>query len=224
MTALVAPLTRRRLVDEATQALRDAILNGRLPAGTRLRQTELASRLAISRTPIREALARLEEDGLVESEPNRYTRVTPLDRRNARDAYPIVAALHALAAEFGVPRVSPDDIREMRSQNDRFARAIAAVDVDEAMSADDAFHGVLIRASGNQAIAAVLARLMPRLHRLERAQFGSLLGRRSVSQHEAIIAASKRGDAETAAAAVRENWLSLGALIDRTFSQRGVVT
>jgi DNA-binding GntR family transcriptional regulator len=52
---------------------------------------------------------------------------------------------------------------------------------------------------------------------LERVQFGSLLGRRSVSQHEAIIAASEKGDAQAAADAVRENWLSLGALIEKTF-------
>jgi DNA-binding GntR family transcriptional regulator len=58
---------------------------------------------------------------------------------------------------------------------------------------------------------------MPRLHRLERVQFGSLVGRRSVSQHEAIIAAAERGDATGVADAVRENWLSLGALIEKTF-------
>jgi DNA-binding GntR family transcriptional regulator len=208
---------RTLLSDRAYTVLRAAIIDGTLAPGERLRDAELVLRLGLSRTPIREALARLQDDGLVESEPNRYTRVAPLDRRDARDAYPIVAALHALAAELGVRRLSPDDMRTMRSQNERFAQAIAAADVDEAMAADDAFHAVLIDASGNPAIASTLGRLMPRLHRLERVQFGSLLGRRSVGQHEAIIAASQRGDAPGAAAAVRENWLSLGALIERTF-------
>jgi len=211
------PIVRTLLSERAYVVLRSAIIDATLAPGERLRDPELVTRLGLSRTPIREALARLEEDGLVESAPNRYTRVAPLDRRDARDAYPIVAALHALAAELGVPRLSSEDIRAMRSQNDRFARAIAAVDVDEAIAADDAFHVVLINASGNPAIASVLERLMPRLHRLERAQFGSLLGRRSVSQHEAVIAASKRRDAQATAAAVRDNWLSLGALIEQTF-------
>jgi DNA-binding GntR family transcriptional regulator len=210
-------IERRLLSDEAYVVLRAAIIDGTLAPGERLRDAELVLRLGLSRTPIREALARLQEDGLVESEPNRYTRVAPLDRRDARDAYPIVAALHGLAAELGVRHLTAQDMRTMQSQNQRFARAIAAVDVDEAMAADDAFHGVLIDASGNPAIAATLDRLMPRLHRLERVQFGSLVGRRSVSQHEAIIAASERGDAQGAADAVRENWLSLGALMEQTF-------
>jgi DNA-binding GntR family transcriptional regulator len=211
------PIERTLLSDRAYSVLRSAIIDGTLAPGERLRDVELVSSLGLSRTPIREALARLEEDGLVESAPNRYTRVAPLDRRDARDAYPIVAALHALAAELGVPRLTRAGIRAMEVENDRFARAIAAADVDEALAADDAFHAVLINASANPAIASVLERLMPRLHRLERAQFGSLLGRRSVSQHEAIIAAGRRGDAEATAAAVRDNWLSLGALIQQTF-------
>jgi DNA-binding GntR family transcriptional regulator len=211
------PIERTLLSERAYTVLRSAIIDGTLAPGERLRDVELVTSLGLSRTPIREALARLEEDGLVESAPNRYTRVAPLDRRDARDAYPIVAALHALAAELGVPRLSQAGIRAMEVENDRFARAIAAVDVDEALAADDAFHAVLLNASGNPAIASVLERLMPRLHRLERAQFGSLLGRRSVSQHEAIIAAGRRGDAEATAAAVRDNWLSLGALIEQTF-------
>lgn len=210
-------IERHLLSDQAYAVLRAAIIDGTLAPGERLRDAELVLRLGLSRTPIREALARLQEDGLVESEPNRYTRVSPLDRRDARDAYPIVAALHALAAELGVRHLTDQDMRTMRTENKRFAKAIADVDVDEAMASDDAFHGVLIVASGNQAIAATLERLMPRLHRLERVQFGSLRGRRSVSQHEAIIAASQRGDAQGAADAVRENWLSLGALIEKTF-------
>jgi DNA-binding GntR family transcriptional regulator len=211
------PIERTLLSDRAYSVLRSAIIDGTLAPGERLRDVELVSSLGLSRTPIREALARLEEDGLVESAPNRYTRVAPLDRRDARDAYPIVAALHALAAELGVPRLTRAGIRAMEVENDRFARAIAAAEVDEALAADDAFHAVLINASANPAIASVLERLMPRLHRLERAQFGSLLGRRSVSQHKAIIAAGRRGDAEATAAAVRDNWLSHGALIQQTF-------
>ena len=111
-------------------------------------------RLGLSRTPVREALARLQEDGLVETEPKRYTRVAPLDRREARDAFPVVAALHALAAELGVRHLTAADMRTMRAQNERFAQAIARRDVDAAMASDDAFHGVFVDASANPAIAA----------------------------------------------------------------------
>ena len=73
---------------------------------------------------MRDALSRLEQDGLVETEPQRFTRVAPLDRRAARDAFPIVAALHALAAELGVPRLTGTDLDAMRDANTRFAAAL----------------------------------------------------------------------------------------------------
>jgi DNA-binding GntR family transcriptional regulator len=210
------PVTTRVLLrDEAYARLRDAILDGTLEAGEQLRDAELSSWLGISRTPIREALARLEDYGLVESAPNRYTRVAPLDRRNAQDAFQVVAALHALAATLGVARVSSAELDAMAAANEHFSAAHARGDVDAAVAEDDAFH---VHASANGEIARSLDRLMPRLRRLERLRFGSLVGRRSVEQHAAIVERCAAGDAAGAAEAVRENWLSLGTLIDRSFT------
>ena len=75
---------------------------------------------------MREALSRLEQDGLVETAPQRFTRVAPLDRRAARDAFPIVAALHALAAELGVPRLTAADLEAMRDANAALRRGAQA--------------------------------------------------------------------------------------------------
>jgi DNA-binding GntR family transcriptional regulator len=94
-------------------------------------------------------------------------------------------------------------------------------DVDAALAADDAFHGVFVAASANAELPRALDRLMPRIRRLERARFGSLQGRRSVAQHDAIVQIAGTGDAKETADLVRENWLSLGALIDRTFNEEG---
>jgi DNA-binding GntR family transcriptional regulator len=206
------------LRDEAYVRLRDAILDGTLEAGEQLRDAQLSAWLGISRTPIREALARLEESGLVESAPNRYTRVAPLDRRDAQDAFQVVAALQALAAALGVPRVSDAELGAMRTANERFAKALTAGDVDAAIAADDAFHDVLVHASANAEVARSLERLMPRVRRLERVRFASLTGRRSVEQHAAIVERCAAADADGTARAVRENWLSLGKLIDRSFT------
>ena len=166
---------------------------------------------------MREALARLEEDGLVETAPQRFTRVAPLDRDEARDAFELVAAIHALAARLAVPRMGRPDVARARAANRRFKAALASADVDAALAADDDFHGVFVDASGNREIPRALARLLPRLRRLERLQFGSLRGRRSSEQHERIAAHAARGAVEETAAAVLENWRSLGALIDATF-------
>ena len=210
---------RTLLRDEAYARLRDAILDGTLEPGEQLKDAELSEWLGLSRTPIREALARLEEYGLVETAPNRYTRVAPLTGRDARDAFPVVAALHALAATLGVPRISDDELAAMQAANEEFAKALRKGDVDAAVATDDRFHGVLVQASANREIARALARLMPKVRRLEHARFGSLAGRRSVEQHERIIALCAAGKAVEAAEAVRENWLSLGALIDQSFQE-----
>ena len=210
---------RTLLREQAYARLRDAILEGTLEPGEQLRDADIAAWLGLSRTPIREALARLEEYGLVETSPNRYTRVTPLSASDAQDAFSVVAALHGLAAELGAARVSPDELAAMRRANDDFAGALRAGDVDAAIETDDRFHAVLVQASANREIVRSLERLMPKLRRLERARFGSLAGRRSVEQHERIAALCEAGDAEGAAAAVRENWLSLGALIHRSFDR-----
>jgi DNA-binding GntR family transcriptional regulator len=212
-----AALERDLLRDRAYTTMRDAIVDGTLAPGERLRDQELTQWLGLSRTPVREALSRLEQDGLVETEPQRFTRVAPLDRRAARDAFPIVAALHALGAGLGVPRLTSADLEAMSNANARFAQAFAAGDVDAALKADDTFHAVLLTASANTELARTLDRLMPRLRRLERLRFGSLAGRASVREHDAILAAAGAKDVTTTAERVRENWLSLGTLIDRSF-------
>jgi DNA-binding GntR family transcriptional regulator len=214
-----AEATRTLLRDQAYVRLRDAILDGTLEPGEQLKDAEIAEWLGLSRTPIREALARLEEYGLVETAPNRYTRVTPLSGGDARDAFTVVAALHSLAALLGVPRIEESELATMRRANADFAAALRAADVDRALAGDDRFHGVLVRASANREISRSLERLMPKIRRLERARFGSLAGRRSVEQHDHIVELCASGQAEAAARAVRENWLSLGALIDQTFEQ-----
>jgi DNA-binding GntR family transcriptional regulator len=210
-------LERDLLRDRAYAALRDAIVVGTLRPGERLRDQELCEWLGLSRTPVREALARLEQDGLVETAPQRFTRVAPLDRRAARDAFPVVAAMHALAVELAVPRLTPAELEAMRAANERFAAALEAQDVDAAIEHDDAFHGVFVTASANGELPRVLDRLMPRVRRLERLRFESLPGRDSVRQHEGIYEAAKATDAAAAAARTRANWLSLGNLIDRSF-------
>ena len=212
LTALDSASLRERVY----LVLRDALVTGELAPGQRLRDQALAARLGVSRTPVREALQRLEDEGLVETAPRSLTRVAPLDARAAREAFPVVAALHALATRHGVARLTAADIAEMREANGDLATVVAALDpasIQRAIAADDRFHAVLLRVAGNGEITRTLARLTPKVRRLEYAQFGSLAGRKSVQQHAAILAACERADADLAAALVDENWLTLGQLI-----------
>lgn len=206
-------MSRSLLRDQAYEALREAIEEGVLEPGERLHEGDLVAWLGVSRTPIREALTRLERGGLVETTPGRLTRVSPLSATAAADAQTVVAAMHEAAVREAVPVMTADDLAEMTQANQRLAAALDANDVDAAIAADDAFHRVAVARSGNAALAAVLAQFSPTLRRIERLRFGSLAARTSVEQHDDIIRLCEQGAAVEAAVATRSNWQTLAPLI-----------
>ncbi|AYM41635.1 GntR family transcriptional regulator [Mycobacteroides chelonae] len=202
-------MTRSLLRDDAYKALRTAIVDGTLAPGERLRDDELSRWLGVSRTPIREALSRLEHAGLVQTQPGRHTIVSPIDIREARAAQSVAAAMHELAVREAITNISAGDLAAMRHANTRFAAALDAHDPDAALAADDEFHAVAVEASANPYIAAVLEQVTPVLRRLERIRFAGRDGRHSVALHEQIIARCEAGDSEGAGRAARDNWHTL---------------
>ncbi|GLU45677.1 GntR family transcriptional regulator [Nocardiopsis ansamitocini] len=202
------------LRENAYRMIRDAIVDGTLAPGERLVDGDLVAWLGVSRTPIREALARLEQAGLVQTKPGRSTIVSPLDVRAARNAQSVTGAMHELAVREALPHLSAAELDAMRDANSRFADALRRGDVEAALAADDDFHGVTVTACANQAVLRVLEQFTPVLRRVERLRFSSLSGRGSVAQHERIIALCAEGDVEGAAAAARANWQTLVPLLD----------
>src|SRR5262245_17359125 len=136
-TSPMQTLTTTSLAQRAYVALLDAIVTGELPPGHRLRDQELAEQLGVSRTPVREALRRLEDEGLVETERNAYTRVAPVRPQRVADAFPVVAALHGLATRLGVPALTKADIVEMERHHADRTAALRNGDIVEAIAADD---------------------------------------------------------------------------------------
>ncbi|MEU9337521.1 GntR family transcriptional regulator [Streptomyces sp. NPDC048290] len=208
------PVGRTLLRDQACAAIRDAIVAGEIAPGTVVRDADLAQRLGLSRAPVREAFSRLVDEGLLESKPQSYTRVTPVVAAEVRDAAAVVGAMHELATRTAVPRLLPADLERMRAANDRFAAAVAAGDVDTALRADDALHDVLVRVSGNRAAAATVARYTPLIRRLERHRFGEGGNCRSADLHTRLIAACAAGDPEAAVRITADIWHSLADLAD----------
>lgn len=200
---------RALLRDHAYESLRDAIVDGTLAPGERLRDSELESWLGVSRTPIREALLRLERSRLVVATPGRATIVAPVDLASTIGSQQVAASMHELAARLATPELTGEDLRALETTNARFAASLDEQDVSAAMQADDEFHGVFVERSGNPIIPEVLERVVPVLRRVERMRFSSFGGRESVAQHAAIIEHARAGDADAAAAASRDNWLSL---------------
>ncbi|MGU3651036.1 GntR family transcriptional regulator [Mycolicibacterium sp. A43C] len=203
---------RSLLREQAYLSLRDAIVNGTLAPGEKLRDPELERWLGISRTPIREAIARLETAGLVETMPGRSTVVSTIERKAALDAQAVAAAMHALAVRLAVPVLTESDIDAMVAANTDFADALDRHDPAAAMRADARFHDVAVEASGNHAISVALETVTPVLRRLEYQRFSSLSGRQSIAQHERIIECCRRRDAEAATAATQQNWETLTLL------------
>lgn len=208
------PSVRGLLRDDVHARLRDAIVDGTLRPGEQLRDQELAAWLGVSRTPVREALLRLGQAGLVTSSPGRSTSVTCLDVRATRDAQAVVASLHALAVREAVPLLTDDDLERMRAANSRFAAALGSGDVDAALTADDELHGIPVEAAGNLAVASVLEQFTPLLRRVERLRFASLAGRQSVALHTRLIEHCAASDVEGAQAVSFETWQTLAPLLE----------
>ena len=145
----VAPLPRRRLVDDATQALREAILRDDFPQGERLRQVELADRLGISRTPVREALGRLAHEGLVELLPRGGVRVSRLDVDGAVELYDLREVLDGLAARLAATRAEAGAITRLGRAVDQMGAAIRRRDPNPWFDAHVAFHDEIFRASAH---------------------------------------------------------------------------
>ena len=205
---------RTLLRDAAYEAIRDAIVRGDFPPGAAVSNAAVAEQLGLSRAPVRDALARLAGEGLVETKPQSYTRVTQLVPKEVRDAAAVVRAMHELATRTAVLLLTSGHIETMREANRRFEAATRAGDVDAAMDSDDELHGVLVGVCGNRAVAATIERYTPLIRRLERRQFSSARARRSVQRHDELIAACAAGDVDQAIQVTAQIWRSLEDLAD----------
>jgi len=212
-----APVADRTLLrDDVYRRLRDAIVDGTFEPGEQLKDGELAAWLGVSRTPVREALLRLAQGGLVVAQPGRSTMVSTLDRRDIWNARDVVAAMHALAVREAVPQLTEAELEAMRDANRRFEAAIDAGDVEAALGADDDFHRVLVAVSRNGALVTVLDQFTPVLRRAEHLRFASLDGRASVALHDELIRLCAVRDVEGAAAVAFDTWHSLPTVVDPT--------
>ncbi len=204
-------LDRGLLRDDIYRRLRDAIIDGTFGPGEQLRDLEVAEWLGVSRTPVREALLRLAQAGLVIAQPGRSTIVAPLDQRACREARDVVAAMHELAVHEAVPSMSTADVDEMRAANERFERAIERGDVDAALRADDELHAVPVTIAANRALSAVLDQFSPLVRRAERLRFASSRARESVVRHAELIRLCAAGDAAKASALAFDTFYGLSS-------------
>lgn len=203
-----AGIDRSLLRDDVYRRMLDAIVEGVFAPGEQLRDLEIAEWLGVSRTPVREALLRLGEIGLVVARPGRSTVVSALDVREVREARDVVAAMHQLAVREAVASLTAHDLDLMRDANRRFRDALDAGEVTAALQADDELHGIPVAVAGNKAIDAVLAQFAPVVRRAELLRF-TTTGSDSVGLHDQLITHCHHGDADAAARVAFDTWHSL---------------
>ena len=140
----------------AVEVIREAIMDGRLEPGQRLKEEELARELGISRTPVREALLILQTDGLVEAHPNRAATVRSYGLDDLGDLYMLRAALEGVAARLAAERATPCELAKLRRSCDRFDTVAGAGSLKEIVRENLAFHDAILDIAGNDRIAQLV--------------------------------------------------------------------
>lgn len=205
-TEIVA-IDRRSARHAVFDQLQRWIEEGVLEPGEPIKDSEIAARFGVSRTPVREALQMLEQRGAVEMLPGRTTRVTDVTPQDIALLYGPLAALQAFAAEMGTARAQEQDVELMTAHNERLAAAVDAHDAVAARDADREFHDVLVRLAANPYLSAAIEPLRFHARRLEALYFRDAKpGKRSYKDHCRIIGAVASGDAQAASQLTRRNF------------------
>ena len=200
-------LSKTLMRAEVYADLRAWIIDGTLKPGEKLRDAELAEALGVSRMPVREAFLRLEDEGLMETSANRWTRVAHVDVGQAKRIYPLVISLEGLALSLAAPRLEEDEFSKMEEANGQLSRALEENRAVDASEADRRFHAVFVEAAENPELAGILDNLKAKLRRVEVAYFdGCMVADRSVVEHRRLLEALRAGDHAGAAEILEVNW------------------
>lgn len=189
------------LRDVVFHTLRRAILKGELKPGERLMELALAERLGVSRTPIREAMRKLEQEGLVVMSPRRGAQVANITEKDLNDVLEVRMALESMAMEKACGRMTEEELASLRKAAVDFERMTAEGDLVKMAEADMAFHEIIYQASDNRRLIQVLNNLREQIYRyrveyLKEEETRNLL----VREHEEITKALRERNARRAQA------------------------
>ena len=153
------------LRDVVFNTLRQAILRGELKPGERLMEIQLANKLGVSRTPIREAIRKLELEGLVLMIPRKGAEVAEITEKNMRDVLEVRKALEELAVQLACEKITDEEIEEMKKAAEEFKMILKSKDITEIAEADVRFHDIIYMATDNQKLIHLLNKLREQMYR-----------------------------------------------------------
>jgi DNA-binding GntR family transcriptional regulator len=194
--------------------MRDAIVDGRLKAGQRLSEVELAEELSMSRAPIREALRELEREGLVQSIPHRGTYVTQLSSKDAREIYSLRAATERLALTLAAGSGNPRLLRDLEECISEMEMSAKAGQIGAMVKADFSFHETLCRAANHKRLLDVWLGMRGQIRAfVSVAAMQYLSAADIVKRHELVLDALRAGDVERAARTLADDILQVGEYV-----------
>ena len=153
------------LRDVVFNTLRQAILRGELKPAERLMEIQLANKLGVSRTPIREAIRKLELEGLVLMIPRKGAEVAEITEKNMRDVLEVRKALEELAVQLACEKITAEEIEEMKKAAEEFRMILKNKDITEIAEADVRFHDIIYMATDNQKLIHLLNKLREQMYR-----------------------------------------------------------
>lgn len=183
------------LRDVVFNTLRDAILRGELKPGERLMEMHLANKLGVSRTPIREAIRMLEQEGLAVTIPRKGAQVAKMTEKDLQDVLEVRDALDELAVSSACAHITAEQLLELKRTVKDFELAIRSKDVRRMVGADEAFHNVIYRAADNPKLENIVKNLREQMYRYRYEYIKDHTDyRQLVSEHAAIIEGFERKD------------------------------
>lgn len=192
------------LRDVVFNTLRQAILTGELKPGERLMEIHLADRLGVSRTPIREAIHKLEREGLVTIIPRRGAEVAQITEKSMNDVLEVRRALDALCVELACDRITEEGLENLKAACDNFEQCVKTKDSKKIAQADVALHDIIVQATGNQRLIQLVNNLSEQMYRYRFEYIkDSSQHKTLVEEHRIIYRSIMAKDKETAAAAAR---------------------
>lgn len=194
------------LRDVVFNTLRQAILKGELAPGERLMEIQLAEKLGVSRTPIREAIRKLELEGLVLMIPRKGAEVAKISEKSLKDVLEVRRSLEELAIELACQRMTDSDLADMEKAQHNFQEAVKKGNAMEIAETDEAYHDVIYNCTRNMRLVQILNNLREQMYRY-RLEYIKDEDKRQILliEHEKILRALRGRHLAEARAAVREH-------------------
>ena len=202
-------IKRTFIKDEAYNILHDQIIEGKLKPYTQLKISELSQEFGISRTPLREAILRLENEGLVISKANQWTMVAPIKVHRLKDIYHLVYELESYALRENFSKVDDNFIDKLKKINEQINLEHKNKNIMKVIDLDDDFHNLIISLSDNKELKPIIVRLKKKIKRFEICFYQVKDSHKipsSYAEHEKLIECLRKRDLEASLSALKENW------------------